>query len=166
LAFAVAPVRQRALSMFDVSDPSNRDRVQMWGVGKRIIADYPLFGVGPDQVEAVYPAYRPADSVRPVNVHLHNVFIQIAAERGLLALGAWLVFIGVATAGLVGQVRRGPHRALAAAGLASIAAMLAAGLFEHNFGDSEFLMLFLGLITLPYAAKLAAPSVRATETSR
>ena len=88
------------------------------------------------------------------------------AERGLLALGAWLVFIGVATAGLVGQVRRGPHRALAAAGLASIAAMLAAGLFEHNFGDSEFLMLFLGLITLPYAAKLAAPSVRATETSR
>jgi hypothetical protein len=30
--------------------------------------------------------------------------------------------------------------------------MLAAGLFEHNFGDSEFLMLFLLLITLPFAA--------------
>ena len=29
--------------------------------------------------------------------------------------------------------------------------MLAAGLFEYNFGDSEFLMLFLVLITLPYA---------------
>ena len=25
-------------------------------------------------------------------------------------------------------------------------------MFEYNFGDSEFLMLFLGLITLPYAA--------------
>ena len=40
----------------------------------------------------------------------------------------------------------------AAAGLAAVAGMLAAGLFEYNFGDSEFLMLFLVLITLPFAA--------------
>jgi hypothetical protein len=33
--------------------------------------------------------------------------------------------------------------------------MLAAGLFEYNFGDSEFLMLFLVLITLPYAVDRA-----------
>ena len=38
---------------------------------------------------------------------------------------------------------RRPERVLAAAALASLAAMLAAGLFEYNFGDSEFLMLFL-----------------------
>jgi hypothetical protein len=31
-------------------------------------------------------------------------------------------------------------------------AMLTAGLFEYNFGDSEFQMLFLFLITLPFAA--------------
>ena len=30
--------------------------------------------------------------------------------------------------------------------------MLTAGMFEYNFGDSEFLMLFLVVITLPYAA--------------
>ena len=30
--------------------------------------------------------------------------------------------------------------------------MLAAGMFEYNFGDSEFLMLFLLLVTLPFAA--------------
>ena len=29
---------------------------------------------------------------------------------------------------------------------------LAAGMFEYNFGDSEFLMLFLVLVTLPFAA--------------
>jgi hypothetical protein len=29
--------------------------------------------------------------------------------------------------------------------------MLAAGLFEYNFGDSEFLMLLLVMITLPFA---------------
>ena len=38
--------------------------------------------------------------------------------------------------------------------------MLAAGMFEYNFGDSEFLMLFLVLVTLPYAAD-RAPATRA-----
>ena len=33
--------------------------------------------------------------------------------------------------------------------------MLAAGLFEYNFGDSEFLMLFLILVTLPFAVRRA-----------
>ena len=42
---------------------------------------------------------------------------------------------------------------LAAAALASVAAMLAAGLFEYNFGDSEFLMMLLLVITLPFAAE-------------
>jgi hypothetical protein len=42
---------------------------------------------------------------------------------------------------------------LAAGALAGIAAMLAAGLFEYNFGDSEFLMLFLVIVTLPFAAE-------------
>jgi hypothetical protein len=36
--------------------------------------------------------------------------------------------------------------------------MVSAGLFEYNFGDSEFLMLFLCLITLPFAAGQAAES--------
>jgi putative inorganic carbon (hco3(-)) transporter len=157
LAFLVPQVRARALSTFDLSEDSNRDRVQMWGIGARIVRDHPLVGVGPNQVMQVYPKYRPADAVHPVNIHLHNVFIQIAAERGVPALVAWLTFIGVATAGLLRQMRSGPSRALGGAGVAAIAAMLAAGLFEHNFGDSEFLMLFLGMITLPYAARLPGP---------
>jgi hypothetical protein len=41
-------------------------------------------------------------------------------------------------------------------------AMLAAGLFEHNFGDSEFLILLLGLITLPFAATANDPAADTT----
>jgi hypothetical protein len=49
--------------------------------------------------------------------------------------------------------RRGAALAfLPNAGVAIVAAMIAAGMFEYNFGDSEFLMLFLLLVTLPYAA--------------
>jgi len=42
-------------------------------------------------------------------------------------------------------------------GVASVVALLAAGLFEYNFGDSEVLMLFLLIATLPYAADRTAP---------
>ena len=42
--------------------------------------------------------------------------------------------------------------------------MLAAGFFEHNFGDSEFLLLFLMLITLPFAAN--EPDAAEVQVSR
>jgi hypothetical protein len=53
--------------------------------------------------------------------------------------------------------------------MAATAAMLAAGLFEYNFGDSEFLMLYLVLITLPFAAlnsERGPDKARATITAR
>jgi O-antigen ligase len=90
--------------------------------------------------------------VKPTNPHLHNVPMQIAAERGLLALAAWIWFVVTALASLLKLLRRSRHKSLAAAALGAMAAMLAAGLTEYNFGDSEFLMLLLVIITLPFAA--------------
>ena len=51
------------------------------------------------------------------------------------------------------QLRDRSQRFLAARALSAVVAMLAAGMFEYNFGDSEFLMLFLILVTLPFAAR-------------
>jgi O-antigen ligase len=124
----------------------------MLEVGKGIVRDHPLTGVGPSMVQRVYPQYRPDYGVQPVNPHLHNVPMQIAAERGIPALVVFLWFIVSLGLGLVGLLRGRSDRLLPAAGLAALSAMLAAGLFEYNFGDSEFLMLFLVLITLPFAA--------------
>ncbi|HSP92816.1 MAG TPA: O-antigen ligase family protein [Vicinamibacterales bacterium] len=155
VGIAVAPpqVTQRFYSMFDLNDPTSRDRVAMMREGARMIAADPLTGMGPNMVERQYIRFRDPEAVERVNPHLHNVPLQIAAERGLPALGAWLWFVGSASAGLWTLLRAGRHRFLAASGLGAVAAMLAAGLFEHNFGDSEFLMLFLILITLPFASE-------------
>lgn len=157
VGIAVAPpqVTQRFYSMFNLKDPTSRDRVAMLREGARMIAADPLTGMGPNMVEREYIRFRDPEAVERVNPHLHNVPLQIAAERGLPALGAWLWFVGSAAAGLWGLLRSGRHRFLAACGLGSVAAMLGAGLFEHNFGDSEFLMLFLLLVTLPFASERA-----------
>ena len=112
----VAPsaVTDRAYSMFDLQDPTNRDRLAMARAGVRMVQAHPLTGVGPDMVPAVYPEYRDGGAVNEVNAHLHNVPLHIAAERGLPALGVWLWFIGVAVRRLVLGLRAPASRALAA----------------------------------------------------
>ena len=153
--FAIAPatVTKRFASIFDMNDPSRRDRVAMLHEGAHMIRAHPLVGVGPNMVQPLYPQYRDPDAVNDVNPHLHNVPVQIAAERGLPALAIWLWFVVSLIVSLVPRLREPQTRFLAASALAAVTAMLAAGLFEHNFGDSEFLMLFLILVTLPFAAE-------------
>jgi O-antigen ligase len=163
LAIAPTHLTARFYSTFSMNDPTNRDRVAMLRTGVRIIKDHPLTGVGPDGVRLVYPTYRDPMAERQLNPHLHNVPLQIAAERGLPALAIWLWFIVVLIRDLARKTRSSPLRSLPTAALAGVVAMLAAGMFEYNFGDSEFLMLFLLLVTLPYAADRlpasTAPSV-------
>jgi O-antigen ligase len=175
LFFALAPpqVTNRFMSMFDARDPTRVDRVAMLKVGSRMVKANPLVGVGPTRVGARYREFADPHAPSSPVPHLHNVPMQIAAERGLPALLAWLWMIGVlvldmvrrlklpASAEATARLARAPGyqtsyggsdtRFLAAAALGAIVAMFAAGLAEYNFGDSEFLMLFLVLVTLPYA---------------
>ncbi len=158
--FALAPaqVTDRVYSMFDMNDPTNRDRRAMLRTGLQMVQDHPVFGVGPDMITRTYRQYRQDDAVEPLNPHLHNVPLQIAAERGLPAVALWLVFIGLLARDHYRLLKRTGVASLAAGGLAATAAMFAAGQFEYNFGDSEFLMLYLVIITLPFAAMDSAES--------
>ena len=157
ILFAPAPIVDRVYSIFDRKDPTARDRIAMAEAGLRIINEEPLTGVGHNMVERVYPEYRTDDAVNIQVQHLHNVPLQIAAERGLPALGFWLWFVVAAARDLLRLVRREPT-SLAAAGLAALAAAVAAGLFEYNFGDSEFLVPLLALITLPFSYREVEPT--------
>jgi O-antigen ligase len=142
---------------------SNRDRVAMLHSGLRIIKDNPLTGVGPDMVVRVYPSYRDPQAVQQLNSHLHNVPLQIAAERGIPALLLWLWFIFTLLRDFVKARHTTRVPSIANAALACTVAMLAAGMFEYNFGDSEFLMLFLIVVTLPFAAERPDPHAAAAD---
>ena len=153
LIFAVAPdsVTNRMRSVFDQRDPTRIDRLDMLRIGAGMIGDYPLTGVGPNMVQRMYPEYQEPGDTR-LNPHLHNVPVQIAAERGLPALVVWIWFVAALATALVRLFRTARDKVLPGAALAAVAGMLGAGLFEYNFGDSEFLMLLLVLVTLPFGA--------------
>lgn len=168
LGFFAAPrsIRDRALSIFTMRDSSNIARVQYFKTGMKIIGDYPLFGTGPDTVDMVFQneKYGLGPYARH-NVHLHSNVIQIAAERGLVALAAWLAFIVLAFLGLWPLCRKPDStappesllgRKVGLGALAALTALFIAGFFEYNFGDSEIAQLFLILIALPFAAERSA----------
>lgn len=152
-------MKRRALSAFSLYGYSNQERVEYLRAGLKIIADNPLHGTGPRTVSMIfqYPEYGLSEQARK-NVHLHNNLIQIAAERGLPALAAWLAFLIWALVDLSKAFRAGDRtlRAMAAASMAVIVALFIGGLFEYNFGDSEITSLFYLLITLPFARRSLA----------
>jgi O-antigen ligase len=157
-------VMGRIRSITDLRDETVRDRVAMWRSGLAMVRDHPILGVGPGQVRAWYPQYRRPDAVRPSTGHLHNVPIQLAAERGLLALGAW-VWLWVVFFRETGRILRRvgrdrpDERALVCASLAGVVGFLVAGLFEHNFGDAEVVTVVYALMTLPFIVERSLPLI-------
>jgi len=147
---------ERAASTFSMDNPNDRDRLAMAATGLKIIKAHPLLGIGPGLMERVYPAWVVDWGFREQNPHLHNNLLQIAAERGLLGLGAWL-WMMAAFGILAWRILRsvgatGPGGPEASAALASLAGFLAMGMFEYNFSDSEVLMALLYVVSLPLAA--------------
>lgn len=151
------PVLDRARSIVDLEHPSNRDRLAMVRSGAAMVADRPLVGVGPEMVDVLYPRYRVESAVRDEVPHLHDSFLQVAAERGLPALGAFLALLGIALAGAWRRLRReggcdGPRADLHLGSILAVVAFSVAGLFEHNWGDTEVQRLALFALALPFVA--------------
>jgi O-antigen ligase len=146
-----APVMDR----LTVTDASSVDRYYMWQAGIDMIRDRPVFGQGPGMILSRYPLYRWAEAPNARAPHLHDNALQIAAERGLPCLAFWLWWMAAAMGDAYREWRRGASGAgwSAAAALAMLTAMMMAGLFEYNFGDSEVFMLVLVTAAFPYALR-------------
>jgi O-antigen ligase len=161
--FVVAPgvVQTRVKSITDPQGQtdSNLHRSICRRVGWRMIQAHPLLGVGPDEIkkEAVFFAYLPADVPLPLPEgyygHLHNFYIQYAAERGIPAAlfitGALLIACWRFRKALAAlPPGRSDRRFLLQASVAIIIGTMVAGVFEYNLNDSEVLTMFLAMMCL------------------
>jgi O-antigen ligase len=139
----------RLWSTFDTKQSSNFDRIRMLEAGVEMIKDHPLLGVGPANVKEMYSIYRKPDAPRSRPPHLHNNFVQLWAERGILGLAAYVLFLGL----FLRECRRGwrgspEQRMWAEIGVAVTVGLTVAGLFEFNFGDAEVFYVLLDLCAL------------------
>ncbi len=155
LLIAPKPIVSRALSMANLSDPSNYDRLCMADAGLHMIAEHPLFGIGPDLVQSRYTPYRDPTAPRYWVPHLHDTFLEIAAERGIPALLAyfWLMAVAIRTAWRRYRDQggdAGPDAALYVGAILALVGFNVAGLFEYNWGDSEVQRLALFVLALPF----------------
>jgi O-antigen ligase len=153
-------VQDRIRSFADLEDVTAHERVIMWGVGWRMIQDSPLLGVGPERSELRYDEFRPSDDPfqeTKAPGHLHSNLVQIAAERGLLALALYLaIWIGwfrkLLNSVFCSDSDGDPRRTVLMASLAALTAFHVMGLFEYNFGDSEVVTLAMFLAGLGLSA--------------
>lgn len=166
--FAPAALVQRMTSIVDLTDTSNYDRVCMAEAGVRMVADRPLFGLGPQMVERRYPIYRTPTAPRYSVPHLHNNLLQLAAERGLPALAAYLAMMAASL--LVAYRlyrreggRRGPRADLHLGVLLALLAFNVAGLFENNWGDTEVQRVVLFVMAIPFCLAAAGAPAAAPE---
>lgn len=148
------PSARRLIDPISWSDQSSRARFHMLRLGGEMILDHPL-GVGPGNVLHVFPDYIPLELAEfrrdGAYGHLHNNFYQVAAERGLPGLAAWLWFLIVWFLTLYRKMKKGSS--VARGVLASGVVFLACGLTEYTLGDSEVAMLFWFLSGIGLAAR-------------
>lgn len=166
VASAPRQAAERISSIVDLQDSSNYDRLCMAEAALFMVQESPLFGIGPEMVKQRYPIYRHPTAPKVQVPHLHNTYVQRAAEQGLLGLGAylWLLLAALylAREGLRhndadandsdrevsdGEVSGSADLHLAA--LLVIVGFSLAGFFEDNWRDTEVRRLLLFFMALP-----------------
>jgi putative inorganic carbon (hco3(-)) transporter len=176
LVFAIAPeaIRERVVSIAKPSSEldSNSHRLVLWQTGVDIIKAHPWFGIGPEQVKMQFNNYLPPGAEKRLPFgwygHLHNIYLQYAAERGLPVLAIFLWLIARILRDFRRTLRLRPAGLDAAKAVlhgctAAMVGCLVAGMFEHNLGDSEMLQLFLTIVAAGYAVKNTAGGYAAPE---
>jgi putative inorganic carbon (HCO3(-)) transporter len=130
-------------------------RIALFVGGMRMIQAHPLFGVGPERIHTEFGRYYRFGNLNKANFyygHLEDNIIQIAAERGLFCLATFFWFIFELYASLLDMLKtiRDDMRWVVLSAIATLTGFVVAGLFAYNFGDSEILLLFLFIVSVPY----------------
>ena len=128
-------------------------RLKLLKVGVEMVRAHPLFGVGPERIPVEFPNYYKGNDLNTFYIgHMQNDFMQIAAERGLICLAAFLWFLFVLYRSLweFSKSKIEIRRLTAVSAMCALTGFLVMGLAEFNFGDSEPLILFLFIVSIPF----------------
>ena len=130
-------------------------RVSLWKGGWEIFKDHPLTGCGfrcVDKLHSKYPD--PTGWVKRLR-GMHNNFIQLAVDTGVLGLftwiGIWFYFFLMLYKRLVALDGDPNEKGIILGSAAGSIAFLTGGFFETNLYDSEVAMTLYFLMALPFS---------------
>lgn len=162
ILFSPNVIRQRFTSILHPSTLDSNDfRKVTWRTGLRMIERHPWLGLGPEMPRIHFDEYVPADIPRPLPVgsyiHLHNIYLHYAAERGIPTLLVFLWLMGRILRDFWRGLRalppgRDDRRFLLQGAIAVVIAILVDGVSNMNLGDSEVLTMFLVVVACGYIA--------------
>ncbi|MDT7540153.1 MAG: hypothetical protein QOE33_57 [Acidobacteriota bacterium] len=164
-AFVVAPLalfvlrEKRGVGLVDQRDESTTWRETVWREGFDVLKSKPrhlMVGVGMDTLKWHWREWGMFAHGRLPWGHLHSTPLQIAFERGLPALFAWLALLFLYWRALWRMARHGRslnwiERGLALGALGGAVGFFTSGLVHYNLGDSEVAMNFYFLMGLALA---------------
>jgi O-antigen ligase len=168
LILALIAVALLALVSFFVANPAAWTRIQqsnqgsgrvdIWKVAWRVVDDHPFAGVGIAQFPQVSPHYtlqpgalRYVDLIVEKHIVVHNLYLQLWAETGIVGLLLFLSVIGASLSSLVRAVRSFDRQgdtemsALTRAAALALIGMLTASFFLSNLEAGQlWVLLALG----------------------
>jgi len=156
IASAVWIHHTRGPQWLGAHDPGTQFRTMMWEDGLRLIGQHPWFGVGMETIRNHWMEWNiRAFTFFHDESHFHSDMMQIAVERGLPALAAWLWFVIGYLVFLVRLIRKTRERSRFAAGviagvLASFVAFQTTALVHYDLGIESVAMIlffYFGLAT-------------------
>jgi O-antigen ligase len=131
-------------------------RIYYWQAAWEIIKDHWLTGTGPSTFSLVAPLYLamiedPRNALNGSSMdpsHAHNLYLQFASELGIIGIGLFILliyFIYSKSYCLFLDTTRSKHN-LNFFVVVSITGFLLHGLFEHNWGYSEYVYTFTFMV--------------------
>ena len=150
---------------YNERDWSLASRINLWQFGWKVFKDYPLTGCGFKCVDLIHNQYidpfpQYSGSVRHLR-GMHNNFIQITVDTGILGLSTWLgiwaCFFWLLCRKATNLKPDTPERWIVFGSAATVLAFHTGGIFETNFYDSEVAMLLYFIMALPFTGSQNIP---------
>ena len=141
-------IRGREVALVNPTDESTQWRLTVWREALPILAAHPLFGIGPDAAKHRAGELQLFEKGKLPPGHFHSTPLQIAVDRGIPALLAWLAFVVILLVSLGRLARQLTMRESADGGDWRVTATVlgawggllgffASSLVHFNWGDSE-----------------------------
>ncbi|MFC1608821.1 O-antigen ligase family protein [Patescibacteria group bacterium] len=136
------PISNRLTSSFNLSEGSNSQRIETWKQSLEVIGNHTFLGVGLGNYAL---EIKPSASWREP-IYSHNLFLDIAAEIGILGVLAWILLLYYSIKSSSATYLKN-NRILGLAVASSIIAFVVHSIFETALFSVHILPLLLILIS-------------------